>query len=159
MSMHDAGRRPVEIVVQVAVWGQVIGFLSKAGLMAAEDAPSIFARAGIWTFVFPVAAIGAMYLLKLDRLVARATSKGILALFFVLISSLTTISAILAALLAFSIPQPLITPGWRYSQITGLITAGIFALALIGNLILVVRLFQSHADSGSAVLTERRPPK
>jgi len=147
MSTDDTGRRPVEIVVQVAVWGQVIGFLLKATSMALEDAPNLSARAGIWTLVLPVAAISAMYLLKLDKFVARATPRGILALFILPISALTTISAASAAALAFSIPQPLVTPGWEYSRTTDLITLAIFAVAMAANATLIVRLYRTRAVS------------
>jgi|RifCSP19_3_1023858.scaffolds.fasta_scaffold75138_1 hypothetical protein len=61
MSMYNAQTHAEEVVLQVAVWGQAIGFLSKATAFAVEGAPDVFAHVGILNLLLPVAAIGAMY--------------------------------------------------------------------------------------------------
>lgn len=139
---EETGNRQKIMLVRVAVWGQAIGFLWQVLAMAIEDSPDFFARANPSTFLWPIAVVAAMYLLRLDMFLAKGVSGGMLAFFILLVSIASTITAFLGVSFYFDIPKYLFQPGWQLSQIMSYITLAIFASALIVNVICMVRIFR-----------------
>lgn len=139
---EETGNRQKIMLVRVAVWGQAIGFLWQVLAMAIEDSPAFFARANPSTFLWPIAVVAAMYLLRLDMFLAKGVSVGVLAFFILFVSIASTITAFLGVSFYFDIPKYLFQPGWQLSQIMSYITLAIFAIALIVNVICMVRIFR-----------------
>jgi hypothetical protein len=127
------------IVIRVAFWGQLVGFLSQASFLAYEDAPDIFARVSPLAILIPLLAIAALYFLRLDRFVATNLTRGILALFVLGISGATALLAVLHVLQAYRVPEFLVTPGWEYTRTTSVLVLAVFALALVANVYVIAR--------------------
>ena len=144
---EETSNRHKTILVRVAVWGQAIGFLWQVLAMAIEDSPDFFARANPSTFIWPIAVVVAMYLLRLDMFLAKGVSVGVLAFFILLVSIASIITAFLGVSFYFDIPKYLFQPGWQLSQIMSYITLAIFAIALIVNVICTVRIFRTEQKS------------
>ena len=134
-------------LVRVVVWGQAIGFLWQVLALAIEDSPDFFNRANPSTFLWPIVVVVAMYLLRLDRFLATRVPGGMLAVFILLVSIASTITAFLGISFYFDIPKYLFQPRWQLSQTMSYITLTIFAIALIVNVISMVRIFRIEQSS------------
>ena len=146
--MEEETRKRYKItLVRVVVWGQAIGFLWQVLALAIEDSPDFFARVNPSTFLWPILALAAMYLLRVDMFLAKGVSVGVLAFFILLVSIASTITAFLGVSFYFDIPRYLFQPGWQLSQIMSYITLAIFAIALIVNVICMVRIFRIEQSS------------
>jgi hypothetical protein len=150
--MTDGNRMNAKIMlVRAAVWGQALGILAFATFLAIEDAPDYFARTSPWAIALPPAAIIAVHLRGAAAFVARSLSSGMLAL-FVLIPSVSTAAAATAYMLqAHSVPEFLVTDGWRYTRATSIALSVIFVLALVANIVLAIRLFRRDTTPSQAV--------
>ena len=146
--MEEEARKRYKItLVRVVVWGQAIGFLWQVLALSIEDSPDFFVRTNPGMFLWPILAVAAMYLLRLDRFLATRVPGGMLAVFILLVSIASTITAFLGISLYFNIPKYLFRPEWQLSQIMSYITLAIFAIALIVNVICMVRIFRIEQSS------------
>jgi len=152
--MTDGNRMNAKIMlVRAAVWGQALGILAFATILAIEDAPDYFARTSPWALALPLAAMIGVHLRGAASFVARSLSSGMLAL-FVLIPSVSTAAAATAYMLqAYSVPEFLVTDGWRYTRATSIALFAIFMLALVVNILLAIRLFRGDTTSSQVVST------
>ena len=131
--------------LRVAVWGQALGILAFATVLAIEDAPDYFARTSLWAIALPLIAIVGVQLPGASNFLARGLSSGLLAL-LVLITSVSTAAAAIAYMVqAYAIPGYLVTEGWRYTRTTSTVLSGVFLLALGVNLVMSIRLFRSNS--------------
>ena len=144
---EETGNRSKIMLVRIAVWGQAIGFLWHVVALAIEDSPDFFARANPSTFLWPIAVVAAMYLLRLDMFLAKRVPGGMLAFFILLVSIASTITAFLGISFYFDIPKYLFQPGWQLPQTMSYITLAIFAIALMVNVICMVRIFRIEKSS------------
>lgn len=143
--MDSSGERLNETArfVRLALWGQIIGYLSFGVGLALEDFPRIFSRAGAVEFIWPIAVLAAMYVFRLDSVAARRVPRLVLVLSILVISLGTVAASVTGVMYAYGIPSSLSTPGSRYLQATTSITLGIFAIALLINLVLAIRVYQA----------------
>src|SRR3972149_2490922 len=144
--MSDGNRMNAKIMlVRAAVWGQALGILAFATVLAIEDAPDYFARTSPWAIALPLAAIVGVQLPRASDFLARSLSSGMLVL-LVLITSVSTAAAAIAYMVqAYAIPGSLVTEGWRYTRTTSTVLSGVFLLALGVNLVMSIRLFRSNS--------------
>lgn len=150
--MRDSGSttNATGLLVRLAVWGQMVGYLTFGVSLAVEDSPDIFARADAVEFIWPVLLLVAMHLFKLDRLAARYVPRWLLVVLVLTVSVGTLVASIVGATFAFGIPEALETSGWRYMQSTTSITSAIFALSLVVSVILAVRAYQPSPGTSTA---------
>jgi hypothetical protein len=133
------------VFLRVAVWGQALGILAFATVLAIEDAPDYFARTSPWAIALPLAAIVGVQLPGASDFLAGSLSSRMLAL-FVLITSVSTAAAATAYMIqAYAVPDSLVTEGWRYTRTTSIVLSGVFLLALGVNVVLCIRLFRSDS--------------
>lgn len=144
---EETGYKHKIMLVRVAVWGQAIGFLWQVLALAIEDSPDFFVRTNPSMFLWPIAVVAAMYLLRLDMFLAKGVSVGMLAFFILLVSIASTITAFLGISFYFNIPKYLFQLEWQLSQIMSYITLAIFIIALIVNVICMVRIFRIEQKS------------
>jgi hypothetical protein len=144
MSTQDQSINAIARLVRVVVWGQLIGYLWLGVAVAVEDAPNLFLRAGIWSFVWPVLVLLAMHLFRLDLLLARRTPRFFIVIGTIALSIATVAASAMGVRFAFGVPDFLVTPGWRYSQGTSLAAMTIFTLALLASIILSVQALRSE---------------
>lgn len=126
-------------IVRVAFWGQLVGFFAQVAFLAYEDAPDVFAGVSPLAILVPLVCIAALYLLHVDRFLARFLSPSALALSVLLISASTTILALLLVIQAYQIPEFLLTPGWEYTRLTSVLVLIAFSTALAVNVYMIVR--------------------
>jgi hypothetical protein len=131
------------MLIRVAVWGQVIGTLWQNLALAIEDAPVYFERASIDAFIVPVLIVVLMYVLKADRWISGKIGMVSMAFLVLLASVATTVIAASALIYSSNIPDFLVTPGWRYAQTTSAIALVIFSVALVLNIIFIIRARRS----------------
>ena len=127
------------LLLRVAVWGQVMGFLLMAYFLAMEDAPQLFKRISPWNVIVPILVVIVIQMKRPSNFVIQNISTGLLSIFILIVSISTT--AIAAAYLthAFSIPEFLVSSGWQYTRITAIFVTIVFSLALIANIVFLVR--------------------
>jgi len=136
-----------ETLIKVAIVGQATGLLIMGLFLAIEDAPDYFKRADLLTILLAVVAIGAVLITRLPQFLARVLSSGMLVIFILLISVSTILIALSNVVLAFSIPELFVTPGWEYTQTTAVISFIFFLVSGTVNLVLSVRLLMSERTS------------
>jgi len=136
-----------ETLIKVAIVGQATGLLIMGLFLAIEDAPDYFKRADLLTILIAVVAIGAVLITRLPQFLARVLSSGMLVIFILLISVSTILIALSNVVLAFSIPELFVTPGWEYTQTTAVISFIFFLVSGTVNLVLSVRLLMSERTS------------
>lgn len=135
------------VLLRVAVWGQIVGYLLAALFLAIEDAPDILVRVSIWEIVVPIAAGAAIRIKRVSNFLVRNLSTSMLAVFVIIISFSTAAIALGDVTLSFAIPDFLVTPGWQNARTTGLITLAVFIVALVTNIALAVRALRINTAS------------
>jgi len=148
MMDEDQFQRKV-ISLRAAVWGQAISLMLARIFLAAADAPDYFARASVWGFVLPIAAIATVHVRRVSDFLARSLSAGMLMTFILIVSTSTAIGALGSVFLSFAIPDFLVTPGFEYSRITRLIAFAAFLGALVVNLVLAFRMLRRRRAQSS----------
>ena len=143
-----AGLAAKATLVKVAIVGQATGLLLMGLFLAIEDAPDYFKRADLLTVLLAVIAIGAVLITRLPRFLARVLSSGMLVFFILLISASTILITLSNVVLAFSIPDLFVTPGWEYTQTIAIISFIFFLGSGIINLVLSLRLLMSERTYG-----------
>jgi len=129
-------------LIRYFVWGQMIGYLSFGLSLAIEDTPDIFSRANPWEFVWPVLLLVVMHLFRLDTMIARLTPAWFIIVAVLSISLSTLIAGSVGVRNAFGIPAVLMTDGWRYMQLSTLISLAIFVVSMIVSMYLSVRIYR-----------------
>jgi hypothetical protein len=127
------------ILIRWAVWGQSVGILVMALVLAIEDMPDILKRASLWNFILPIIAVIIIQMRKPSNYLARNLPTGILTLIVLIISLSNTAIALANTIHAFKIPDYLVTPSWQYTRTTSIIILLIFSIALIINIVLIIR--------------------
>ena len=114
-------------LIRVAVWAQAMGYIWQASAMAIEDAPEVFERAGIGSFLWPLGIVLAMHLFKLDKRIAERSDTNAVVVFAMLASVTTLIISILGVKWAYDLPPELVTADWAYTQGASIITLILYA--------------------------------
>lgn len=150
MSDNSAVPRKAQLL-QVAVWGQAVGFAAMTAFLMYEDAPNILERADILLPLLLILGAIVLSIPKVISFIAELLPNLFLITMILIVSFSTILAAFAGVSLAFSIPAELVTEGWQYTRTTSLISLAIFLVAFIANLVLSIRLqWPSRAQESSA---------
>ena len=126
-------------LLRVAVWGQVMGYLVMVYFLAMEDAPQFFMRINPWNIIVPIVVVIVIQLKQPSNFLVRNISTGMLSIFILIVSLSTTAISVAYLTHAFSIPDFLVTSGWQFTRTTAIFVTIVFSLALIMNIVFLVR--------------------
>jgi hypothetical protein len=123
--------RSIAQLIRVIVWGQVLGHLWQVTALVIQDAPDYLARTSVGSILLPILILMGLHLFKLDLLFARI-DPGWLFIALGLILSLSMTAMTFRNVRYFlDIPDSMITPSWRYNQITSIISLFVFGIGLV----------------------------
>jgi hypothetical protein len=123
--------RSIAQLIKVIVWGQVMGHLCQVGGVIFQDAPDYLARTSVASILVPILILLAMHVFKLDLIFAKVDPGWLFIALGMVLSISMTAMTFRNVHFYFDLPESMITPDWRYSQITSLVSLFVFGIGLI----------------------------
>ncbi|OGO17475.1 MAG: hypothetical protein A2Z14_17120 [Chloroflexi bacterium RBG_16_48_8] len=131
MKESTTKERHIAQLIRLIIWGQILGHLWQVAAVIYQDAPDYFKRTSLGSILLPILIVMAMHVFKLDLLFAKVDPGWLfIALGLVLFSSLTAI-AFRNVRFYLDLPKSLITPAWRYGQITSIVVLIVYGKGLM----------------------------
>ena len=148
--MNDAEFEAKTLLIRVAVWAQVIGYLLFSAILLVQDAPGFLREFGFSGLVWPIVVIIAMYFFKLDKLIARYIGRGLITFLVLLISVMMLLATLALAALTNDFLEFMRTRTDEMLLAAFLTIGGYYALALVVNLSLIFRMYRAKSAPTSA---------
>jgi hypothetical protein len=117
-------------LIKVIVWGQILGHLWQVGANIYYDAPDYLARTSVGSILVPILVLLAMHFFKLDLYFAKVDPGWLFIALGLVLSISMTAMAFKNVQYYYDLPESLITPSWRYGQITSVISLIVFGIGL-----------------------------
>jgi hypothetical protein len=127
--------------VRIAVWGQAIVYLWQPISVAIRTSPDLLALVDPTDFIWPVYIITAMYLVRLDKFLAKTLSIWELSLFIFITSLGTTVATFVGASFYHDLPEGYFQMGWFSSQALANIGFMLALIALLANIVCLIKIY------------------
>lgn len=137
-------------LIRFVVWGHLLGYLWRAISIAIEDAPDIFSRAGIASFVWPIVILILFQLSNADKRLSQLLAVRIMIIFSIMVSLSTVIISLTDVIFSYDIPQYLMTSSWNYWQVISVINVLIYLTIFVLTVFYSMRALRASSGSGQA---------
>lgn len=145
MKVNHSPNQSFITLIRVVVWGHLLGYLWRGISIAIEDAPDVFARAGIGSFVWPIVIFFLFQLSKADKRLSKILAVRVVIIFSIIVSLSTMIVSITDVIFGHDIPEHLITSSWRYWQAISVINLLIYLTILILTVLFSIRALRDSS--------------
>jgi len=145
MNKSDESNLPLANLIRIVFVSQSVAYLWRGVAIAIDDAPDIFQRVSVWSFILPIIVLSLLFILKFDRWFAKLNAEFLIIFLSLVVSISTTVIAIMELIYHFDVPEYLLTPTRQYWQTISIITLIFYVFAFFLTLYFSIRVIQKQS--------------
>ena len=131
-------------LIRIVFVTQLTAYIWRSVAIAIDDAPDIFQRVSIWSFILPIIVLSLLFILKFDRWLAKLDAVLLIIFLSLVVSISTTVIAIMELGYHFDVPEYLLTPTRQYWQTISIITLILYVIAFVLTLYFSIRVITNN---------------